>query len=209
MRAVINLEKRFKRALANLDTGADAQAGADEIAKLSKQIEKLESINAEKAAENDALQAELKTLTESGGDSKKLLADLKAGQTVAQKEASDLQDTLTQTKAAETAALKQISDLESKLKNAEAKTDNATDISELNEKLKASEVKVEELFNRIRRLRGASRQIRAGIDNNAVNAEDVNTALEAELEALQVQREIDLKEVNNVLSKLKPLVEGK
>ncbi len=209
MRAVINLEKRFKRALVNLDTGADAQAGADEIAKLSKQIEKLESASVEKTENNDALQAELKKLTESGDDSKKSLADLKKTQTVAQKETSDLQDSLTQAKAAETAALKQISDLEGKLKNAETKSDKATDTSELNEKIKTSEDKVQELFTRIRRLRGASRQIRAGIGDNAVNAEDVNTALETELEALQVQREIDLKEVNTVLSKLKPLVEGK
>jgi chromosome segregation ATPase len=209
MRAVIKLEKRFKRALAKLDTGVDAQASADEIAKLSKQIEKLELSGADKDTKNDALQAELKTLSESGGDSEKALAEMGKAQADTQNEVLALQDSLKQTQAAEAAALKQVGELESKLKDAEAKTDGVGDASELGEKLKASEEKVQELFNRIRNLRGASRQIREGLDDNAVKAEDVNSALEAELEALQGQRELDLKEVNTVLSKLKPLVEGK
>lgn len=46
-------------------------------------------------------------------------------------------------------------------------------------------------------------------DNSVLNAKDVNTAMQIELEALHAQRETDLAEVNDILDKLTPLVEGK
>lgn len=194
MRAVIKLEKRFRRALANLDTGADAQASANENAMLSKQIEKLEAQSAEKDEKINALNTEVKALAQNGGDSAEAIKELEQARAAAIKETE-------QAKSDEAAALKQISELEDKLAKADA--------SELNDKLTAAEAKIEEQLTSIASLRGSSREIRAGLKDNVVNAENINEALEAELEALQVQRETDLTEVNAVLAKLAPLVEGK
>jgi len=194
MRAVIKLEKRFRRALANLDTGADAQASANENAMLSKQIEKLEAQSAEKDEKINALNTEVKALAQNGGDSAEAIKELEQARAAAIKETE-------QAKSDEAAALKQINELEDKLAKADA--------SELNDKLTAAEAKIEEQLTSIASLRGSSREIRAGLKDNVVNAENINEALEAELEALQVQRETDLTEVNAVLAKLAPLVEGK
>jgi len=194
MRVVIRLEKRFRRALANLDTDVDKKAGANENAMLSKQIENLETQSADKNGKIDALSAEVKALTQNGGDSAKAIKELEQARAAAIKETA-------QAKSDEAAALKQISELEDKLQKAGA--------SELKDKLTAAEAKIEEQLNNIASLRGSSREIRAGLKDNVVNAENINEALEAELEALQAQRETDLTEVNAVLAKLAPLVEGK
>jgi chromosome segregation ATPase len=201
MRAIIKLEKRFRRALANLDTDADKKAGANENAMLSKQIEKLEAQSADKDGKINALSTEVKALTQNGGDSAKAVKELEQARAAAIKETADIQDLLTQAKTDEAAALKQISVLEDKLQKA--------DVADLNDKLAAAEAKIEEQLNNIASLRGSSREIRAGLKDNVVNAENINEALEAELEALQAQRETDLTEVNAVLAKLAPLVEGK
>jgi chromosome segregation ATPase len=194
MRAVIKLEKRFRRALANLDMDADKKAGENENAMLSKQIEKLEAQLTEKDEKINGLSAEVKALTQNLGDSANATKELEQAQAAAIKETA-------QAKSDQAAALKQISELEDKLQNA--------DVADLKDKLAAAEAKIEEQLNNIASLRGSSREIRAGLKDNAVNAENINEAMEAELEALQAQREIDLTEVNAVLAKLAPLVEGK
>jgi uncharacterized coiled-coil DUF342 family protein len=209
MRAITRLEKRFNMALAKLDAGADAGAGLKENAKLVKQIDKLETIKAESDKKIDTLNAEVTTLTKNSGNSLKEINELKQAQTVAQKETAELNASLEKTKTEGSAALKQVNDLEEKLKNTEATSSDNADVAELKASLKAAEAKSDELFKRVRRLRGSLRQVRTGLNENVLNADDVNTALEAELEALQVQREVDLTEVNSVLAKLKPLVEGK
>ncbi|MBE9477388.1 MAG: hypothetical protein IME92_09575 [Proteobacteria bacterium] len=203
------LEKRFNTALEKLDTGADAAAGAKENAEFSKQIEDLEAVKAENDKSIDALRTEVAALTKNDTVSSSEIEKLKSAQDEAQKETAALQASLEQAKAEQVAALTQASDLAEKLKNTGGATSDDTDVAELRDKLKASEAKTAEMFERVRRLRGSSRQIRADLDEGALNANAVNTALEAELEALQAQREVDLTEVNSVLAKLKPLVEGK
>ena len=58
-------------------------------------------------------------------------------------------------------------------------------------------------------LKSQMKNANAGQKDQVVNAQDVNTAMQAELEALHAQRETDLAEVNDILDKLTPLVEGK
>ncbi len=201
MRAVIELERRFRRALANLDTNADKKAGANENAMLSKQIEKFEVQSAEKDEKINALSTEVKALTQNGGDSVETIKELEQARAAGIKETAEIQDLLIQAKTQEAAALKQISELEGKLE----KSDDA----ELNDKLTAAEAKIEEQLNDIAGLRSSSQEIRSEIKDNVVKAENINETLLAELEALHAQRETDLTEVNAVLAKLAPLVEGK
>ena len=209
MRMIRRLEKRFNTALEKLDTGADAAAGAKENAEFSKQIEDLEAVKAENDKSIDALRTEVAALTKNDTVSSSEIEKLKSAQDEAQKETAALQASLEQAKAEQAAALTQASDLAEKLKNTGGAVSDDTDMAALKDRLKTSEAKTAEMFERVRRLRGSSRQIRADLDEGALNANAVNTALEAELEALQAQREVDLTEVNSVLAKLKPLVEGK
>ncbi|MEK6205492.1 MAG: hypothetical protein N2B02_07690 [Amylibacter sp.] len=195
------MERRFRRALANLDTDADKKAGANENAMLSKQIEKFEVQSAEKDEKINALSTEVKALTQNGGDSVETIKELEQARAAGIKETAEIQDLLIQAKTQEAAALKKISELEGKLE----KSDDA----ELNDKLTAAEAKIEEQLNDIAGLRSSSQEIRSEIKDNVVKAENINETLLAELEALHAQRETDLTEVNAVLAKLAPLVEGK
>jgi len=201
MRAVTKLERRFRRSLASLETDTVVDDGVKEKAKLSKEIENLEAEIAKKNAEIHGHQVEIANLTVSATKATSDLADLKKANDAAQKEVSAL-------KAAVETAKKQAA--QAKENDAPAVTaDGDESVTELKSKLTAAEENSTRYFKRMRELRNAMRQMRAGIKGNVLNAEDVNTALQAELEALQAQREIDLIEVNVILEKLTPLVEGK
>jgi chromosome segregation ATPase len=198
MRAVTKLERRFRRSLANLGTDTVVDDGAEEKAKLSKEIENLEAEIAKKNAEIHGHQVEIANLTVSATKATGDLADLKKANDAAQKEIGALKT------AVETAKEQAAQN------NAPAvTTDGDESVAALKSRLQIAEENSTRYFKRMRELRNAMRQMRAGIKGNVLNAEDVNTALEAELEALQAQREIDLIEVNVILEKLTPLVEGK
>lgn len=57
-------------------------------------------------------------------------------------------------------------------------------------------------------LRQVAGQLRAAAEGSVADAELINRALMAEVEALQAQRSADRKELDAILSELKPLVEG-
>jgi len=208
MRAVTKLERRFRRSLANLEADTGADVSSEEIDKFSKQIEALEAENSRKDAEIQKLQSEIASLSETGAKAASELAELKTAHAATQKEVTTLQTTLEAATAAKAAAETQLASL--KKTTATAPTDADPEIvADLKARLEVSEENSVRYFKRMRDLRNTMRQMRAGLKGNVLNAEDVNTALEAELEALQAQREIDLIEVNIILEKLTPLVEGK
>jgi len=209
MRAVRKLEKRFKLALANIEKGTDIQTGVDENANLSKQISILEATGVEKDEKINALNADLATLTKNAATSDKQVADSKA----AQDEIAKLQTTLAQAQAAKTDALQKFTALQGKLQKVEAEgsasADVSADVDSLKARLAESEAKADAHFRRARELRGALQQIRTALKDNVLDADTINTAMQIELEALQAQRDTDLMEVNVILEKLTPLVEGK
>jgi len=209
MRAVRKLEKRFILALANIEKETDIQTGVDENANLSKQISILEATGVEKDEKINALNADLATLTKNAATSDKQVAGTKA----AQDEITKLQTTLAQAQAAKTDALQKITALQSKLQKVEAEgsasADVSADVDVLKTRLAESEAKTDVHFRRARELRGALQQIRTALKDNVLDADTINTAMQIELEALQAQRDTDLMEVNVILEKLTPLVEGK
>jgi len=209
MRAVRKLERRFKFALANLEKETDTQTGVDENANLSKQISILEAAGVEKDEKINALNTDLATLTKNAATSDKQVVDTKA----AQDKITKLQAAFEQAQVAKADALKEITVLQGKLQKLEAaggtSVDEGADVGALKTRLAESEAKADAYFKRTRELRGALQQIRTGLKDNVLDADTVNTAMQLELEALQAQRDTDLIEVNVILEKLTPLVEGK
>lgn len=212
MRAVKKLERRFRDAVEKMDAGANTQsvdtsAIEEENANLAKKITRLEAEKAEKDKKIDVLNTDLTGATTTG--------------TAAAKEVADLQVLLEKAKNEATATSTQIANLQDKVKGLEAggattSEDAAkvasleTEITELNSKVEEIEANSLNYFARMRKLRGSLRQLRDGLkESNIVNAEDINNALQAELDAIQSQRALDLDEINTVLEKLTPLVEGK
>ncbi len=207
MRAVIKLERRFRRSLANLQADTGADTGAEENDKLSKEIENLEVEIVEKDAKIKAQQSEVANLTKTGAKAAKDLADLKSAHTATQKKIMALQAAVDAAKAAEAAAEAHLGALKNGSNAFPTGADPET-VADLKSRLEVAEENSARYFKRMRELRTAMRQMRAGLKGNVLNAEDVNTALQAELEALQAQREIDINQVNVILEKLTPLVEG-
>ena len=209
MRAVRKLERRFRWALDNLEKESGTQTDADENTNLSKQISILEAAGVEKDEKIKALNADLATLTKKVATSDKQATDTK----VAKDEVTKLQIKLEKIQTAKADALQEITALQGKLEEVEAggggSADESADVAALKTKLAESEAKADAHFKRARELRGALQQIRKGLKDNVLNADTVNTAMQLELEALQAQRDMDLMEVNVILEKLTPLVEGK
>jgi len=209
MRAVRKLERRFKWALANLEKEADTQTDVDEKASLSKQISILEAAGVEKDEKINALKADLATLKENTAASDEQAAATQA----AQDEITKLKAALEQAQAAKADALQKNTTLQGELQKIEAgpgtSADESADVAALKTRLAESEAKADTYFKRARELRGALRQIRMGLKDKVLDADTVNTAMQLELEALQSQRDTDLMEVNVILEKLTPLVEGK
>lgn len=216
MQALSKLEKRFKSALANLDKGADGTAQVKENTQLSKRIKKLEDVQVNKDEKITMLREKVTGLTEKHVEAVKQTADLQKSGLATQKEITDLQSSLAKVEMAKDTALTQVGDLQGKLKeiggktvNTAKTTDGGVEVADLKAKLEAANITLQDHVKRMRGLRGSLRQIRAGLKGNILNAQDVNTAMQAELEALHAQREVDLTEVNVILEKLTPLVEGK
>lgn len=228
MRAVVKLERRFRQALEKLDmnAGADAQAVdtsaiEKENANLSKQITTLEAEKADAEKKIESVSAELTSATEAGTAASKQADDLKKAQAKAEKEVAGLQASLEKAQAEASTAATELAALQTQIKELETSGASATEnaakivsleaeIAELNSKTEAVEENSLRYFAQMRSLRGSLRQLRTGLkDGNVVNAEDINTALQSELDAIQTQRALDLNEVNIVLEKLTPLVEGK
>lgn len=223
MQAIKKLEDRFNNALAKLDTGADLDTKVKENAELSKQVKSLETVHADKDAEIKKLRESVMHLTESEAKAAKQAVDLQKGGAGAEKTITDLQSKLAQVQTDNKAVLGQVDDLQSKLKDienrpptAENVPDDAEEVTELKQMLEASEAKRKNHFKKISHLRTTLIKLRAGVKDKVVDAQDINSTMQAELEALQTQmealhtqRETDLTEVNAILEKLTPLVEGK
>ena len=138
----------------------------------------------------------------------------------AQQENADLVASVKKEKDAKQTALVQVGELQVKLNALEAEKADAkggsedvaelkTEIASLNARLEVAEANSQDYFNRMRRLRGRLREVRTNMKEHNLTPENVNNAMEAELEGLLAQRELDLNEINIVLEKLTPLVEGK
>lgn len=220
MRAVNKLERRFNRAFAALDeqlssavdtsevdglkeqlTAATAQQDelSQKLAKFDKALKsentRAKDLDAELARANSELkaahQAAKETETAVGAAEKTLQAS--------QAEIADLTKALGVAKAAG----EQV-DLEAPQKIAKLEDENF----DLKEKLAHSEKTTAGYLERTDSLRASLRQLRAGVADGDVKGDDLNVAMKRELEILQNQREVDLTEVNAILAKLKPLVEG-
>jgi chromosome segregation ATPase len=204
------------------------------IATLTSQVADMEKTNAaaaKKDADINAAQSEsdakIAGLTSQLSELKKQneaaairIGDLKNTTASAQEESAKNHAAVTAAQASETAALNKIIKLKGKLEKARTDTSGSAEVLSkmedledevegLQARLSVSEANALKHYEKMRRLRGAHRAVRAGLKGNVLNADEVNAAMEAELEALQMQREIDLNEVNIVLEKLTPLVEGK
>lgn len=212
-----------------------AQAEKDAtIAKLTSQVADLEktsadvaekdagetAINAEKDAKITALTTQITDFRNLNEAATVRITGLKQSVASEQETNTKKQAIVEAAQAAERAAVNKITTLQDKLEKA---TTDATDsddtltkiedledeVEGLNERVNIAEANAGKHYEKMRNLRGAHRVVRKNLKGNVLNAEEVNTAMEAELEALQMQREIDLNEVNIVLEKLTPLVEGK
>jgi chromosome segregation ATPase len=216
MQAVTKLEESFNQALAKLDAAAGNDDMAAENAKLSKRISDLEAVLVNKDKKIRGLREKANDITVREQDAVKQVAEFQKAETDTQKEIIKLQAAVKDAATTKADALKQVDTLKGQMKEASAGQVNLSDVADLNakiaqlkEKSQQGNTKLEEYTTRVRALRGSLRQIRAGLKDQVVNAQDVNTAMQAELEALYVQRETDLAEVNIILEKLTPLVEGK
>ncbi|MBL4749339.1 MAG: hypothetical protein JKX71_01925 [Amylibacter sp.] len=216
MQAVIKLENSFNQALAKLDAAADNNDMVAENAKLSMHIRDLEAVRVNKDKKIKGLREKLNGITEREHDALKQVDALKEAQATSQNEITQLQAAVKEASAAKADALMKIDTLETQVKAASARPANVSDnsglnaeITQLEEKSKLDDATLKNYLTRIRTLRGALREVRIGLKGNVLNAKDVNTAMQIELEALHAQRETDLAEVNDILDKLTPLVEGK
>ncbi len=220
MRAVVKLERRFKGALENLNLGADEAVDNQENTKLLEQISALETAQSEKDAQIEKLQANVAAKEELVTASVNQAELSKSAMGAVQKENADLVASVKEEKDAKQSALVQVDELQVKLNALEAEkadtkggSENVaeleTEIASLNARLEEAEVNSQDYFNRMRRLRGRLREVRTNMKEDNLTPENVNHAMEAELEGLLAQRELDLNEINIVLEKLTPLVEGK
>lgn len=220
MRAVVKLERRFNGALGNLNLGAAEAVANQENAKLLEQISALETAQSEKDAQMKKLQADVAAKEELVTTSVNQTEVSKAAVAVAQKESAELVISVQTLKDAKQTALAQLGDLQTKVGTLETEVTNAkggsdnvdkleAEIENLNTRLEATEANSQNFFKRMRRLRGALRDVRKKLKKGDLTSGDINTGMEAELEGLLAQREMDLNEINIVLEKLTPLVEGK
>ncbi len=216
MQAVTKLEKSFNLALAKLGADADNDKMASENATLSARVKNLEAVRTNKDEKIKVLREKNARITEREHEIAKQIDGLKQAEVTSQKEITELRATIKKASAAKADVLMKVETLKGQVKAADAGqvkladiSDLKAEISQLKEKSKSDDVKLKDYINRVRALRGALRQIRSGLKDKVLNAKDVNAAMQAELEALHVQRETDLAEVNAILDKLTPLVEGK
>jgi chromosome segregation ATPase len=230
-----DLSKQSQASVVQIGNLKKAQIEKDAtIATLTAQVAELKKTNAataEKNADVSAAQAEhatkVATLTSQLTDLRKQneaaairISSLKDATATAKDESAKNLAAVTAAQAAEALAAKKVTKLKGKLEKARADTSGSAEtlskmedledeVEGLQAQLAVSEANALKHYEKMRRLRGAHRAVRAGLKGNVLNEEDVNTAMEAELEAVQMQREIDVNEVNIVLEKLTPLVEGK
>jgi predicted nucleic acid-binding Zn-ribbon protein len=205
-----DLNKQSEAASEKIASLKASQAENEAVtASLTSQVASLEKTSAG-AIERDA---EIATLTSQ-------ITEFRKQSEAAAIRISDLKEKISSAELAETAAVNKITKLKGKLEEAAADTSGSAEIltkmedledevEGLRARLNVSETNALNHYEKMRRLRGAHRAVRASLKGNVLNADEVNAAMEAELEALQMQREIDLNEVNIVLEKLTPLVEGK
>ncbi len=220
MRAVVKLERRFKGALENLNLGAVEAVDNQENTKLLEQVSALETAQSEKDAQIKKLQANVAAKEELVTASVNQAELSKSAVGAAQKENADLVASVKKEKDAKQNALAQVGELQAKFNTLEAEQADAkggsenvaameTEIADLNKRLEEAEANSQNYFDRMRRLRGRLREVRTNLKEDNLTPENINHAMEAELEGLLAQRELDLNEINIVLEKLTPLVEGK
>lgn len=217
MRAVVKLERRFNGALEKIEAATSAGADDPENSKLREQVATLDAAQSQKDEDIKKLQESTMALNEKIVASANEATVQKLAATAAQKDAAD---NLTLIETTKNEAANQISALEAKLKVVETETadvpDQTAKVAELQAEVETrkAELKIltertEDYFARMRRLRGTLRQVRTKMKAGLATGDDINDAMFAELEGLQAQRELDLNEINIVLEKLTPLVEGK
>lgn len=114
-----------------------------------------------------------------------------------------LQNEIASASKREQAAVKQVDEFK------KTQTEVQKQITELEAAVKDATTTKADALKQVDTLKSQIKNASAGQKNQVVNAQDVNTAMQAELEALHAQRETDLAEVNDILDKLTPLVEGK
>jgi chromosome segregation ATPase len=118
-------------------------------------------------------------------------------------EITALQDDIASASKREQAAVKQVDEFK------KAQTEAQKQITALQAAVKDATTTKDDALKQVDTLKSQVKNASAGQKDQVVNAQGVNTTMQAELEALRAQRETDLAEVNDILNKLTPLVEGK
>ncbi len=198
MRAIRRLERRFNKALVNLDTSV-ANTDADiENAKLSKDIATLEAWKVEQEQVLDVATTDIAA-------AKREAADIVEAKTVLEAQIAELTTSLEASAKSSGVAQNQLSELAAQKLAVEVALQQA--ISEAPKADGETEAMAAKLVD----IEKTNVALQAELDvARAEQTSDGDTSNTAkELAALQAQREIDLAEVNVILKKLIPLVEAK
>ena len=201
MRAIRRLERRFNKALENIDAGTVHTDTDAEIVKLSKDIEVLEAWKVEQEKVLDTATADIAAAKKEASD----LAEVKAALETKVADLNAGLDTLT--KSGEVAQ-NQLSELAAQKLAAEVALQQAqeslAEASKGNEQMDAISAKLADAEKA-----NADLQTQLAVASGQQSSHAGSTELEKELLALKAQRETDLAEVNVILEKLAPLLEGK
>ncbi len=204
MQAAKELETRFNAALAKIDTTAQNADTDAEIAKISNELATLEAWKVEQEQVLEKATADIASSQKEASDAAGVKSELDAKVTelTTSLEASTKACEVAQNQLSELAAQKLAAEvaLQQAQESIAAAPADAAGTSEITEKLAAAEKKAIDL----------QAELDAALaEKAAAPATGDNSALEKELSALKAQREVDLAEVNVIIEKLIPLVEGK
>ncbi len=204
MQAAKELETRFNAALAKIYTTAQNADTNAEIARISNELATLEAWKVEQEQVLEKATADIASSQKEASDAAGVKSELDAKVTelTTSLEASTKACEVAQNQLSELAAQKLAAEvaLQQAQESIAAAPADAAGTSEITEKLAAAEKKAIDL----------QAELDAALaEKAAAPATGDNSALEKELSALKAQREVDLAEVNVIIEKLIPLVEGK
>jgi len=201
MRVIKRLEKRFNKALDQINTSAPHAEGDAEVSKLSDEIKAL-------AAWKSEQETVLEKATSDIEAAQKEVSDMTASNTALEAEKADLAANVEALTKSGEVAQNQLSELAAQKLAAEVALQQAQDSIAETPKTDAA---VEELTVKLEAAEQANADLKAEL--KVAKAQPVPTGdaseIAKELAELKAQREIDLTEVNVILEKLIPLVEAK
>lgn len=186
------IQARFDAALSIIEGAPTGGGDPEETKKLSADLaaaqKSAEAANAAvKAAQGDAKSAQ-KELQAAKDDAEKASKSLKKAQDRVKALEKELAEKTDGQEAQRAAMIKQIDALDKARANSDENLDKARQYNKHLKKLNSN--------------------LRKANEKNLGNPELINKSLEAELEQIKAQRDVDLETVNGILARLTPLVEG-